>query len=68
MTIREKHCEFIDWLNSPEGMRYFHCGIENFVYEKNASGKFQYTELGWNAFTTNANVPGVRRRRLPGRH
>lgn len=49
--------EFIDWLNSAEGLRYVHSGIEGFVYEKNASGKFQYTELGWTAFTDNVAVP-----------
>jgi putative aldouronate transport system substrate-binding protein len=50
--------EFVDWLSSPEGMRYVNDGIENFVYEKSADGKtFQYTKLGWNAFTTNAQVP-----------
>jgi putative aldouronate transport system substrate-binding protein len=49
--------EFIDWLNGTEGMRYVNDGIENFVYEKGADGKFKYTTLGWGAFTTNAKVP-----------
>ncbi len=50
--------DFMDWLNSPEAMRYRESGIEGFTYEKSADGKtFQYTELGWNAFTTNAPVP-----------
>jgi putative aldouronate transport system substrate-binding protein len=50
--------EFIDWLNSPEGMRYVHDGIKDFVYELSPDGKtFQYTKLGWNAFTQNTPVP-----------
>ena len=53
----DRTMEFMDWLNSPEGLRYVHSGIEGFVYEKNASGKYQYTELGWNAFTNNVAVP-----------
>ncbi len=53
----ERTMEFIDWLNSPEGLRYVHSGIEDFVFEKMDNGKFQYTELGWNAFTENAPVP-----------
>jgi putative aldouronate transport system substrate-binding protein len=53
----DRAMEFIDWLNSPEGLRYVHSGIEGFVYEKMENGKYQYTELGWNAFTQNAPVP-----------
>ncbi len=54
----DRTMEFMDWLNSPEAMRYRESGIEGFTYEKSADGKtFQYTELGWNAFTTNAPVP-----------
>lgn len=50
--------EFVDWLSSPEGMRYVHCGIKDFVYELSPDGKtYQYTKLGWNAFTQNAPVP-----------
>ncbi len=53
----DRAMEFIDWLNSPEGLRYVHSGIEDFVYEEMDNGKYQYTELGWNAFTDNADVP-----------
>ena len=49
--------EFIDWLNSPEGLRYVHSGLKDFMYEENEEGKFQYNELGWSAFTENAPVP-----------
>jgi len=50
--------EFVDWLSSAEGMRYVNDGIKDFVYELSADKKtFQYTKLGWNAFTTNAQVP-----------
>ncbi len=49
--------EFMDWMNSPEGMRYLINGIEGFNYEKTAEGKFKFTEVGKSAFQKNTPVP-----------
>lgn len=49
--------EFLDWLVSPEGMRYYTNGIEGFNYEKTADGKFKLTEVGQTAFQKNTPVP-----------
>ncbi|MEK0313264.1 hypothetical protein [Cohnella sp. 56] len=49
--------EFMDWLNSPEGLRYYTNGFEGFNYEKTADGKYQLTEVGQTAFQKNTPVP-----------
>ncbi|MBB6634714.1 sugar ABC transporter substrate-binding protein [Cohnella thailandensis] len=49
--------EFMDWLVSPEGMRYYTNGFEGFNYEKTADGKFALTEVGQTAFQNNTPVP-----------
>ncbi len=49
--------EFMDWMNSPEGMRYLVDGIEGFNFEKTAGGKFKFTEVGKVAFQKNSPVP-----------
>ncbi|WP_274652111.1 hypothetical protein [Paenibacillus humicola] len=49
--------ELLDWLNSPEGLRYYVDGIEGFNYEKTSDGKFQLTETGQTAFQNNTPVP-----------
>ncbi|MDI4646990.1 extracellular solute-binding protein [Cohnella hashimotonis] len=49
--------EFMDWLASPEGLRYYVNGFEGFNYEKTADGKFQLTEVGQTAFQKNTPVP-----------
>lgn len=49
--------EFMDWLSSPEGLRYYVNGFEGFNYEKTADGKFQLTEVGQTAFQNNTPVP-----------
>ncbi len=49
--------EFMDWLVSPEGMRYYTNGFEGFNYEKTADGKFKLTEVGQTAFQNNTPVP-----------
>lgn len=49
--------EFVDWISSPEGMRYVTDGLEGFNYVKNAEGKFELTEAGKTAFQNNTPVP-----------
>ncbi|OPH58066.1 hypothetical protein BC351_24270 [Paenibacillus ferrarius] len=49
--------EFMDWLASPEGLRYYVNGFEGFNYEKTADGKFKLTEVGQTAFQKNTPVP-----------
>lgn len=49
--------EFLDWLNSPEGLRYYTAGFEGFNYEKTTDGKFKLTEVGQTAFQNNTPVP-----------
>lgn len=49
--------EFMDWLASPEGLRYYVDGLEGFNYEKTADGKFKLTEVGQTAFQKNTPVP-----------
>ncbi|MBM7565836.1 sugar ABC transporter substrate-binding protein [Paenibacillus sacheonensis] len=49
--------EFMDWLASPEGLRYYTNGFEGFNYEKTADGKFKLTEVGQTAFQKNTPVP-----------
>lgn len=53
----ERIMEFMDWLVSPEGLRYYVNGFEGFNYEKTADGKFQLTEVGQTAFQKNTPVP-----------
>ena len=47
--------ELIDWLASPEGLVYQHCGIEGFTYEVNEKGK--YNQINDNALMDNLPVP-----------
>ncbi|SEU20504.1 extracellular solute-binding protein [Paenibacillus sp. NFR01] len=49
--------EFMDWMSSPEGLRYYTNGFEGFNYEKTADGKFKLTEIGQTAFQENTPVP-----------
>lgn len=49
--------EFMDWMSSPEGLRYYTNGMEGFNYEKTADGKFKLTEVGQTAFQDNTPVP-----------
>lgn len=49
--------EFMDWMNSTEGMRYIINGLEGFNYEKTADGKYKLTEVGKVAFQKNSPVP-----------
>ncbi|WP_219837020.1 hypothetical protein [Paenibacillus sp. R14(2021)] len=49
--------EFMDWLASPEGLRYYTNGFEGFNYEKTEGGKFKLTEVGQTAFQKNTPVP-----------
>jgi putative aldouronate transport system substrate-binding protein len=53
----ERIIEFMDWLVSPEGLRYYTNGFEGFNYEKTADGKFKLTEAGQIAFQENTPVP-----------
>ena len=47
--------ELIDWLASPEGLAFQHCGIEGFTYEVNEKGK--YNQINDNALMDNLPVP-----------
>lgn len=49
--------ELMDFLVSPEGLRYHANGIEGFNYEKTADGKFKLTDVGQTAFQNNTPVP-----------
>lgn len=49
--------KFLDWVVSPEGMRYLVDGIEGFNYTKQDNGKLKYTDKGQTAFTNNLTVP-----------
>ncbi|NBD28027.1 type 2 periplasmic-binding domain-containing protein [Paenibacillus glycinis] len=49
--------EFMDWLCSPEGLRYYTNGFEGFNYEKTEDGKSKLTEVGQSAFQKNTPVP-----------
>ncbi len=53
----ERIMEFLDWMVSPEGLRYYTNGFEGFNYEKTADGKFKLTEVGQTAFQKNTPVP-----------
>lgn len=53
----ERIMEFMDWLASPEGLRYYTNGFEGFNYEKTHDGKFKLTEVGQTAFQENTPVP-----------
>ncbi|WP_025708016.1 hypothetical protein [Paenibacillus graminis] len=53
----ERIMEFMDWLASPEGLRYYTNGFEGFNYEKTPEGKFKLTEVGQTAFQENTPVP-----------
>ncbi|KAI7256939.1 hypothetical protein KC345_g10898 [Hortaea werneckii] len=53
----ERIIEFMDWLSSPEGLRYYTNGFEGFNYEKTADGKFKLTAVGQTAFQDNTPVP-----------
>lgn len=53
----ERIMQFLDWMASPEGVRYIADGIEGFNYTKQADGKFAYTEAGQTAFQNNTPVP-----------
>jgi putative aldouronate transport system substrate-binding protein len=53
----ERIMELMDWLVSPEGMRYYVDGLEGFNYEKTTDGKFKLTEVGQTAFQKNTPVP-----------
>ncbi len=53
----ERIVEFMDWLCSPEGLRYYTNGFEGFNYEKTPDGKFKLTEIGQVAFQKNTPVP-----------
>lgn len=53
----ERIIEFMDWMASPEGLRYYTNGFEGFNYEKTADGKFKLTEIGQTAFQENTPVP-----------
>ncbi|MFP4978830.1 hypothetical protein ACE6ED_25715 [Paenibacillus sp. CN-4] len=53
----ERIIEFMDWLSSPEGLRYYTNGFEGFNYEKTPDGKFKLTEIGQTAFQENTPVP-----------
>lgn len=53
----ERIVEFMDWLCSPEGLRYYTNGFEGFNYVKTEDGKFKLTEIGQIAFQKNTPVP-----------
>ncbi|WP_020428065.1 hypothetical protein, partial [Paenibacillus riograndensis] len=53
----ERIMEFMDWMSSPEGLRYYTNGFEGFNYEKTPDGKFKLTEVGQTAFQENTPVP-----------
>lgn len=53
----ERIVEFMDWLCSPEGLRYYTNGFEGFNYVKTENGKFKLTEIGQIAFQKNTPVP-----------
>lgn len=53
----ERIIEFLDWMVSPQGLRYYTNGFEGFNYEKTADGKFKLTEVGQTAFQKNTPVP-----------
>lgn len=53
----ERIMEFLDWMVSPEGLRYYTNGFEGFNYEKTADGKYKLTEVGQTAFQKNTPVP-----------
>lgn len=53
----ERIVEFMDWLCSPEGLRYYTNGFEGFNYVKTENGKFKLTEIGQVAFQKNTPVP-----------
>ncbi|WP_342477665.1 hypothetical protein NYE24_33005 [Paenibacillus sp. FSL H7-0350] len=53
----ERIMELMDWMSSPEGLRYYTNGFEGFNYEKTADGKFKLTEVGQTAFQENTPVP-----------
>lgn len=46
----ERIMELMDWMSSPEGLRYYTNGFEGFNYEKTPDGKFKLTEVGQTAF------------------
>lgn len=49
--------EFMDWLSSPEGLRYLQDGLEGFNYVKGTDGKNKLTEDGMVAYQKNLPVP-----------
>lgn len=53
----ERIVEFMDWLCSPEGLRYYTNGFEGFNYVKTEDGKYKLTEIGQIAFQKNTPVP-----------
>lgn len=53
----ERIMELMDWMSSPEGLRYYTNGFEGFNYEKTPEGKFKLTEVGQTAFQENTPVP-----------
>ncbi|MFC6651667.1 hypothetical protein [Paenibacillus rhizoplanae] len=53
----ERIMELMDWMSSPEGLRYYTNGFEGFNYEKTPDGKFKLTEVGQTAFQENTPVP-----------
>jgi putative aldouronate transport system substrate-binding protein len=53
----ERIMELLDWMASPEGLRYYTNGFEGFNYEKTADGKLKLTEIGQTAFQKNTPVP-----------
>ncbi|MGO4109746.1 hypothetical protein [Paenibacillus sp. YAF4_2] len=53
----ERIMELLDWMASPEGLRYYTNGFEGFNYEKTEDGKLKLTEIGQTAFQKNTPVP-----------
>lgn len=54
---RARILEFLDWLASPESCMYQHDGIEGVTYVKNADGKYEVTEDGFNRFSSEVLIP-----------
>ena len=65
----DRAMEFIDWLNSPEGLRYVHSGIEGFVYEKNGKRQISVYRTRLECIhTKRTRSRRVWRRKLSGWH
>lgn len=56
-ALKERVLELMDWLASPEGLEYLHCGIPGFNYTVGEDGKYTQTREGIVAFSENPEVP-----------